>query len=245
MAIYVNDLILNALKTVRLYTEFQPVQPKYVTDSLNLLNELISTLNQDDVSIPYQSNLTFFLEGGKSNYRIAPTGIVDVIHQPFSAVNYIDLYWNQIQYPIAIINDLNELNIFKNTNIQAIPSSARVHQVIAEDTNNRATDIIFTNPPDIDYECRIRGKALLVKAELETDITGLPEYYSRFFRLWIAREITQYYPTNGWTPELSQELMLAENFIRSSADLDLWVRTDNLLGKRDPYIFNTYLGVRS
>lgn len=245
MAIYVNDLLINALKTVRLVTIFQQPRAEYLADALSLLHELISTLNASEVMIPYQKNLTFNLIANKREYRIAPTGIVDVVHEPFASVNYINIYWQGIQYPVSIITDLNELDIFKATNIDTIPDSARVHQVIAEDTNEPATDIIFFNAPDQVYECRIRGKALLTQPTLQTDITGLPDYYQRYFRLWIAKEINRYYPTNGLSAQDEQDLMLAENLVRSASDLDLWVRVPGYLSKRDPYLYNTRLGVRT
>lgn len=243
MSIYVNDLILQSLKTVRLATLFQGPRPEYVTDALSLLREITSTFNASGIMIPYQTDLTFDLVADQKTYRIGVSGDVDVVHQPFVEVNYITIHWQGIQYPITIINDLNELSVFKATNIQTLPDAARVHQVIASDTNELVTEIIFFNAPSQVYECRIRGKATLVKPDLQDDITGLPDFYKRFLRLWVAKEISRYYPTNGLTAQDEQDLLAAENLIRATSDLDLWVRTPGYLTKRDPFLYNTRLGV--
>lgn len=249
MAIYVNDLLNYALKTVRLVTPFQPARPEYTTDALRLLNELLSTFNANNLLIPYQSDLEFTIEANVPIYRIAPTGTapvdgIMVTSQPFIEVNYIDVYWNNIQYPIRILTDKNVLDTFRSTDITTIPDGARVHQLVAEDTNESATDIIFYSPPNQDYECKIRGKRMLLAAELQTDITGLPDYYFRYFRLWLAKEITALYPTNGWTDQQERDLRMAKNVIMGSSDQDLWVRNPGYLCKKDLYLYNTNLGVR-
>lgn len=244
MSISVNDLLMKALKTVRLFTPFQPVQPEMLTDALWLLNEEISTMNANGLMIPYQSNLSFPITVGKDSYVIGTSGIVDIVTSPFIEVNYIDVYWNNIQYPIRIVTDKNVLDVFRTTNIQTIPDSARVHLKVAEDTNQLVTEIIFFNPPNQTYDCKIRGKQLLLAASLQTDITGLPDYYLRYFRLHIAKHITQFYPNNGWSDQMETMYRDAENIVMQSVDQDLWVRSPGLLSSNDLYMYNTYLGVR-
>lgn len=247
--ISVNNLITYALKTVRLQTPFQAPRPEYITDCLQLLNELLAEFNANNLMIPYQTDLSFNVEPNVATYRIAPTGAppagaIFVTSQPFIEVNYVDVFFNNIQYPIRIITDKNALDVFRATNITTIPESVRVHQLVAPDTNLPATDLIFFCPPNQEYLCTIRGKAKLLNVTLNTNITGLPDYYFRFLRLWVAREITTLYPTNGWTDELEMRLKKAQDVVRGSSDQDLWVRAPGYLTKKDLYYYNTYLGVR-
>lgn len=244
MPIYVNDLLINALKTVRLVTPFQPLRPEYLTDALYFLNEEISNMNANGLMIPYQSDLSFNIVEGKANYVIGPSGTVDEVAQPFIEVNYCDIFWNQLQYPVRIISDKDALDVFRSVNIEAIPDSVRVHLRIASDTNSLITELIFFNPPNQTYPVTIRGKQLLTYATLQTNITGLPDYYQKYFRLKIAKALTDFYPNNGWGQKQELDLQEAENIVLQSSDQDLWVRTPGLLCKKDIYLYNTYLGVR-
>lgn len=243
--LYVNDLIIKALQTIRVVTEFNAPTSFDFETGLAMLNELLASCNMNGSDIPFFYDISFDIVPGKVKYYFGQGPLADVKVNFLSEVMYLNLFWSNIMYPVFIITDFQALMTMKAENISYLPQAARVYQEQGSD-GSEYTVVQLYNLPNQEYRMVMRAKKSLPQVKQQDYITDLPMYYREFLRLSIGEKCLPFYGNSAqWTPKLDQDLRACVNNIKASVKKDLDVKaSQSLLPQYGRWLTNN-IGVRN
>lgn len=240
MAFTVNGLVREAYKAINLIEVNQVLSDAEQNEGIFYLNEEISKLNGNGVTIPYFSELGFTTTVNKAAYSIGPTGS-DVVANRFAEVESVAITIADVQMPLHIDSrfEFVETSRLINSVQPGIPTEVWVT------FNNTQTIINFYLPPNDAYPITVRGKQELNFFTANTNITTIPGYLCKYFRYALAKELAMAYPSSVWTPTLDQEFRELKELLKANNEIDVAIRTTSAFtngGSSGYYLTPMYSG---
>lgn len=187
------QLIQYAFKKIGFVQSEENMQGERYDEALFYLNEEISTLNRSGVYVPYFSEVTFNFVAGQAQYTIGLTSS-DVTASPFIELNYVNVLWESAYYNVTIsTRKFRYDNITYPQPLDGVPGEVLF-------TRNRTQAILnFYQPPNLVLPCTVYGKQELTQFVSFQDITNVPAYLLKYFRLSCAKQLAGEYIGSVWT----------------------------------------------
>lgn len=222
----VNDLIIRAFATLGIYAPYKTVSGTDTLTGLFHLNELLDYFQHNGLYIPFFTDINFTMTVGQDEYVISQDVAADVTSNPIIELDYVNIFYNDVSYPVEIVSYAQvDLNI-RNTQVNSRPNRVVLQK------NVDTSKVIFYQRPDLSYDCRIRGKIYLSNVLLQDDLSGIPGYYHRFMRYMLARELKDIYKSENWTPDQEQKYQEMLKEIKNAADFPLSIDKNPTFGTR-------------
>lgn len=224
----VETLIIDAFKLISLYTEGRTPPGFRMEEAFSRLNSIIEGYERNPDIIPYQKTLIFTATVGKDIYYISKLPIADVVHSTPVYINYVQMIFAGIRYPVTI-QPWNVFEESRSTNsAQGLPLFCFVQR------DDHGTFLKFYPKPALLYQVEVKGKfAMEPFTNLQETLEGITPSFYEFLQYSLARALRQYYPSQPWAPESEEcyQLMLADFTARNDADLSMKTN-DDFSGKR-------------
>lgn len=236
----VNELIRQAYATVNLIEVNADLSAAEQSEGLFYLNEEVSKLNGNGVTIPYFSEVEFDLITNQADYSIGPSGS-DVVANRFAEVETVSIVISGISIPLYIDS---RFEAFETSRI-VDPISPGIPSEVWVTWNNTQTILHFYLPPNDAYECTVRGKQELSEFAANTNITTIPGYMRKYFRYAVAKELSMAYPSAVWTPQLDSEFNELKQLLKANNQVDVAIRPSCAFlgnGNRGYYLTPIYAG---
>ena len=214
----VNNLINMALKMVRADQTFADNNDDNVEDALKLVNTILQSFNGTGMLIPFWIVNTFTLTPQQRYYTIGELLGASLVTAPFIQIDYVNIIYNQIRWPVLIQNDLAFLGNSISLTAVGRPGWVRIERY------DTYSELEFLPPPDFAYVCEIRGKKEKFNVQLE-DYIDLPGWYFDFFQLNLARKLNSYFGYGQWDPEQEKEYQEQRIAVTAAAKQDLSIQT--------------------
>lgn len=215
----VEELILYAFKKIGYVFSEENLRAALYAEALFYLNEEISTLNRSGVYIPYFSEVSFDFVSGQADYTIGPAGTnSDVTANAFVEINYVQVLWEQILYSITISTRKHRYNAV----LYPQPTDAIPAEVLFRRNNTQAI-LSFYQPPQLELPVTVKGKQELSSFQQYQDITNIPAYFLKYFRLCCSKQLAAQYIGTTWTDVDEMELtkITAAVFSASEVNVDI------------------------
>jgi len=194
-----NDLILRAFETIGKYNPYKPPSGEDILIGLYYLNELLDYFQHNQLYIPFYSEIFFTMTVGKSDYVISRESFADIDNNPLISLNYVNIFYDGISYPVEIVSyDQIDKKVI-NPNILGQPTCVILQK------NVDTSKITFYRNPYYQYECRLRGKTYLSNVLLQDHLREIPGYFHMFLRYALARQLKNIYKSENWTAEQEKE----------------------------------------
>lgn len=236
--ITVNDLIISAFSTIGIYSPYKVLGGDDTLTGLYHLNELLDYFQSSGIYIPFFSEIFFNMTVGKGEYIISNNVSADITHNPIIELSYVNIFYNDVSYPVSIVSyDQLDDNV-RNTQINARPNQVILQKGI--DTSK----VIFWPLPDLVYDCRLRGKAYFSDVQLQDHMSEVPGYYHIFLRYALARQLIGIYKSNNWSADQEKEYQQMLSKIETSADFSLSIDKNPTFGTQT-VITDSRIGVVS
>lgn len=234
--ITVNDLIIRAFSTIGIYAPYKIVDGTDKLTALYHLNELLDYYQFSGLYIPFYSEFFFPMTVGKDEYVISNQVGADVAHNPIIELNFVNIRYLDVLYPVSILSyDEIDRNV-RNPEILSRPRNIVLQKGV--DTSK----VIFYNKPDFPYECRIRAKTFLSDVQLQDHLTEIPGYYHRFLRYALARELKDIYKSENWGEAEEQKYQTILTEIKNAADFPLSTDKNPVFGTAN-VVYDSRIGV--
>ena len=244
-SLYVNSIVQDALRLLRIATPFQRPTGDDESQAVLLINEILSEMNASESTIPFYYDIPFQTESGKKKYYFGEGSLADVQTPYFVDVPYIVIDYNDVQFPVRIIKDMQALSTMRPNSLQVIPSEARFYKE-NDDAGNTYGIIDFYYAPDSVYNVTARVKPFIGQVTYTSTITILPQYYRTYLKLELACRLTDYYGLeNMWTQKLMQQHAEAKRLIMAAVEVDLSVNPDSSLLQNSNLWYGWNLGVQT
>lgn len=184
-----SDLIRRAFFLAEVLDPNERVDPSYIKEGFQLLNEIINQWSSLGMYIPYTSTVPVSLLPNIFQYPISPE-IIEV-----QEANILDT--ENILSPIAII----DTNIYNALNFPQTPG--RPNQLWVADNQNftslitgQLSSLVYVYPmPDTNYTLTMILKQKFVLTNLYSQMTNIPSYYIKALRYQLASDISDIYGT--------------------------------------------------
>jgi len=216
--LYVNDIIREALVTIRSEGAFNDPTNEARQGGLYRLQGILANINATSLKIPFAVNFNFNLEAGKSIYIVGNSLDSDVITTPFTEIDYVNVSFDGGRYAVTITDDFTFLEETLFPSIVGRPGWVRLNK--AEDQ----TTLEFYPTPDRIYECSIFGKKVISQIDFQ-DYMDLPDYYREYLVLELAWKLNSRLGLNNWTPDLERQRIDASQVVIKSAKIDNRVKS--------------------
>jgi len=236
--ITVNDLIIRSFESIGIYSPYRVISGEEILAGLYYLNELLDYFQSSGIFIPFFSEISFDLTVGKGDYVISNDSSADITHNPLIDLSYVNIFYDQVSYPVSIISyDQLDDNV-RNTQINARPNQVILQRDV--DTSR----VTFWPLPDLVYGCRIRGKTYFSNVQLQDHLSEVPGYYHMFLRYALARQLIGIYKSNTWSEDQEAEYQKMLSKIETSADFRLSIDKNPTFGTQT-VITDSRIGVVS
>lgn len=219
----VEELILYAFNKIGFVFSEETLRAAKYAEALFYLNEEVSALNRSGGTCAFYTEVPFTFVSGQQDYTFGLADS-DVITEPFTEVEYVQILWNGIYYSIAPETRKQRLaGITYPQPYEAIPWEVLFKR-------NRLQAILsFYQIPALELPAIVYGKQEIPKFVPLMDITNLPEYYLYYMRLKCAKKLAAQYTGNTWTDDDEIELGRARNDVFSAPEVNVDIINSPLL----------------
>lgn len=225
----VNQLVLSSLTLIGEYSPGEPPQNGHIEEGIQALNFIITSFSKNEIYIPFITTVNFSTVADQQNYVFGNVGTVDVNCAPIAEAISCKIIYNNTEYPVQPITYLEPDYLTRANNVTTRPTA-----FIWQRATNSNSTIIFYEIPDQVYQAFIRYKAYLPEITSgQMPHTYVPDYYLRYFRFKLGKELSFVYPTSRWTEEHEKELIKEEDEIKISNDIAMTINPSNIL--KAPY----------
>lgn len=219
MTTQVEKLIERSYKVAGLYQQDRILTGSKQQEALTILNEFLDYLASNPSSIAFYNTLQFPVTSAQQSYILAPSG-GDVVSNRIIELKFVVLISSGTRYPVKIAQDYEYYSqIYYQT------SGARPYACFLQNNVDSST-INFIYKPDTSYTCEIKAKFVLDSLALSTDISNVPEYYIRFLKYSLAKELAIEYMPSNWTQAHETELTKITAAISNISDVDMSLRVN-------------------
>ncbi len=208
-----------------------PLQGTDESDGLILMNQLLNSYSGTGLMLTIPKEVTFnifpptapyLVTFGSPNYTPTP----DVAQGRLANLQSAWLVLDGVSYPLINESRNEFLYAYKFSPLQGLP-----RYIIVYPQTNLTTIQLYPAPSQF-FEVHVYGKFELPDFGINDDMSGLPDYYRRFFRFAVAKELSfMKGRSTAWTPNLEAEYMNLKKDMESTStfNLDLQVDRDSKL----------------
>lgn len=233
----VEELISYAFKKIGFVFAEENLKNEKYAEALYYLNEELSTLSAAGVLIPNFTKVSFNFVSGKSDYSIGLTNS-DVIAEPFNDIDYVNVVWDNVIRDIPVVTrKARYLGISSTQGVSSPPWQVLFLR------NNFQSILSFMQPPDTAMLVNVYGKQNLTKFAKYQEITNIPEWYLKYFRLACAKQLASQYVGLSWTDVDESEFLNLKKQITSANDIDMDIINSNALLWNDGFSRAGYPGI--
>jgi len=219
MTTQVEKLIERSYKVAGLFQQDRILIGSKQQEALIILNEFLDYLASDPSGIAFYNTLQFPVVSGQQSYVFAPSG-GDVVSNRIVELKFVVLISSGTRYPVHIVQDSEYYEQIYYQTSGARPYACFLQNGIDSSTLN------FIYKPDTSYTGEVKAKFVLNHLTLNTDISNVPEYYIRYLKYALAKELAiEYLPAN-WTEAHETELKKIASSIKNISDIDYTLRTN-------------------
>lgn len=233
----VEQLISYAFKKIGFVFSEENLKDEKYAEALYYLNEELSTLSRAGVLIPNFTEVNFNFIAGKSDYSIGLENS-DIIAEPFSDLDYVNVVWNNVIRNIPIVTRKQRFLGISST----LPISGIPWQVLFK-RNNFQSILSFMQPPGLALQVNVHGKQSLTKFMKYQDITNIPEWCLKYFRLACAKQLASQYVGLSWTDTDEMEFQALKKDITAANDVDMDIINSNSLLWSNGWARSGYPGI--
>lgn len=223
--ITINDIIINAYNLIGEISPSEPIKADQMSRGLFLLNDLVASFSNAGVYIPFITKLEWILTPGQAEYRVSDiiTTSPDIQNNRIVSLEYVQVIQTTTSFPIKIIPRAEIFNNYFQVQLSTRPSYVYL------DRQNLYDTIIFYPIPDYAYDAIARCKLILNQFEINQQLDNVPNYYYRFLRYALARELISYYPSSNWNEQAESEYSRMLKAVTTSNDFDMTIVQDVIL----------------
>ncbi len=232
----INEVILRALSLVGVITEGEVPSGGMMTEGLYTINDIINQFSADSMYIPFQTNVEFTAIYGKDTYSFSDIFPADVNSDRIVDLIYANYTWDNVIYPVRIINKAQYYNITRLTDLNARPSLIFLNKQAEE------SFITMYPHPDNPYLFDLGLKVMINQIQQSDLLTAyVPPYYDKFFRYALAREFKAIYPSGNWPETNEAEYQRMFYDLKHSNEVDMTIRPSILLNPRQQFYWQNIL----
>lgn len=215
----VNQLILDALNLIDLYTEDRTPPARFINDGIRYLNTITSVFEKDNILIPYNETLKFAATVNKGSYYISKDVGADVDFAKPCYISMVQLVYLNALYPVKRMYDADWFERFsvQNTSGQPLWWNYQRHE-------NGSTLYLYPTP-SMAYEVRVKGKFSQTNWIITDDLSQLDPAYYEFLILALANRYSDVYKTAIWTDKMQARYDKLESLFRATSDADWSMKT--------------------
>jgi hypothetical protein len=213
-----NDLIIQALRQTGEFRTNDPIDGYHIPQALDLLNQILDSLSASNITIPWVNTIEFPMEIGKDTYSVSTLPGADISGNRITDLIYANFRLipldNSIIQPISVLQDVSYYINPRFSDLKALPS------LVFLENRDLESLIKFYPKPDQEYPITLKVKQMLDSVSLNTVLTAIPQFWHRFLRYLLTKELIPFYPTQNWKPEAEQELQsIFQTIMGNTADL--------------------------
>jgi hypothetical protein len=221
----VKEFVTDAYSLVNPSSPTVPLHGNDMSKGVQWLNELLSFYSATGLRLTISKKIQFpmtigqqFVTFGSATYTPTP----DVISGRLANAENVWLNLQGVTYPLKIENRNVFFDSYKYFPQQGLPRFA----IIVNDTN-LTTMQVYPSPSQV-YDLFVFGKFELPVLTENDTMAGLPNYYLRFFKLALAKDIAGYKGrANAWTPFLENKLVEATQDMESVSSVNVLIDSDH------------------
>lgn len=221
----VNTIIEGAYKLIGIYSEDRALSGQLTTEGLESLQEILDHFAATDTRIAYNSELNFNLTIDKAEYTLSKEAGADINSNRIVELKYVVLTDGDFDYPVKILSDEYYFN--RKRQVTSTGRPVRVYLQNEVDTVNSAevSRLVFFTLPDKAYSCTVKAKFVLDAVSLSQPLDEVPNYYHRFLKYALGRELSSEYPGSEWDNLKEKKYIEMLENITNASDVDLTART--------------------
>lgn len=249
------QLILQSYRMASIISPNEVPDAEQMSNGFELINEIISTFQMSGLFIPFDKIINFTSTAGVSKYTftnallpIAPPGPppdFPFVQAPEQVVpsdfivklDYVNLAFGNVIYPVRIIAKSEYYDNIRISSLQSIPVFCFLER------GSTTSSINFYPTPIRAFPMEIKAKVALNYLTRFTTITAVPQYFIKFLRHALARDLLPYYPSSNWTDRSEAEYQRLYKLITAADEWNLSIKTDKTLNYGGPFYALSAAGV--
>lgn len=181
-----NDVIRRGIALTGINPANEDMPATYLSDGLNILNDILDEWGGAGVYIPYHSSLSFSLTPGKARYTISETISADIQTSEIIQINTATLLSDGQAH---VLEELSELQYSQ----MQTGSQPRCPRGLVLRNYPTFSELIFNSTPDQTYQLTLIVKQRLREVELFQQFDEVPAHYLRALTYQIALDFAAMY----------------------------------------------------
>lgn len=220
MAITVRELLVRAFYLTGIFSpQTKPIEHE-LDEALFSLNELLDANSGDSLLVPFWKKLTFTLTPGVDSYTVGPSGAMITSNKIIDIVS-ANLIRQNVAYPLTVIESEELYDNSRYLLNQSMPGYIMLQNAASVST------VQFYPSPSLADTVLLIAKFTLSDLKLDDLLTELPDYYLRYLRFALGKELNVIYNTNNWSREKEDFYIDALKTVKRANNVDLSIRLSN------------------
>ncbi len=223
----VKNFLNDAYQLISANSPTVPLQGNDQSKGLQFLNELVSSYSGTGLLLTIPKEINFPIIQGEEvitftdpSVTIPPTSATNINQGRLANVQNVFLVLDNVSYPLFI----EDRNIFKSS-YKFVPLLGLPRFAIPVYYDNY-TELTIYPAPSQGYQLFIFGKFELSQFDINGTMAALPNYYIRFFRLAVARDLAFYKGrSEAWTDKLEKMYQDALKDTESVSPINICIET--------------------
>lgn len=211
----VKEFVNDAYQLITAQSPTVPLAGNDFNKGLQFLNELIASYSGTGLLLTVATEVSTNVVTGQMFVEFAASG-GDVNIGRLANIEDAYLTLTGVTYPLipVSIHSFNEQ--YKYAPLQGLP----IYAIILDQINE--TRLQLYPAPSQAYGLTIVGKFELASLNSNSNMAGLPNYYQRFLKLALARDLAFYKArSEAWTDKLDKQLLVAMDDMESVSEINL------------------------
>ena len=216
-------------QSYRLISASNPTIPLHGDDlelGILVLNQLLNAYASTGLMLTIATTVSIPLAIGQQTIVTGPATVIPTPDITLGRLANYDSAWlllNGVTYPLIEQNRDQFLAAWKYDPLQGLPRFCIVYPDID------VVNIRIYPAPSQFFEFNLRGKFQLTNVTSNDTLAGLPDYYTRYLLLALARDLSLYKGrAAAWTPRLEETYVEAKDIMEASSEVNL-----SIVGERE------------
>lgn len=214
-------------QSYRLINASNPTQPLHGDDeslALTVLNQLLQYYASTGLMLTIAKTASIPLTVGQENVVVGPATFVPTPDIPLGRLAQFDSAWlllDGVTYPLIDKSRDEFLASFKYDPLEGLPRFV----ILYPDTE--VVNIRIYPAPSQFFEFNLRGKFQLTDLVSTDNLDELPSYYTRFFLLAVAKDVSLFKGrAEAWTERLELAYREAKDVMEGASEVNLSITGD-------------------
>jgi len=226
MALTVRQFVFQCYRLINASNPTVPLHGDDMSLAITVLNQLLDFYASTGLMITIAKTVSIPLSIGQQNVVVGPASYVPTPDITLGRLANFDSAWlllNGVTYPMIEESRDRFLAAWKFDPLAGLPRFCIVYP------DDEVTTIRIYPAPIQFFEFNLRGKFQLANLTANDDFSGLPAYYTRFFLLAVARDLSLYKGrAAAWTDRLEQAYIEAKDIMEGASEVNT-----SIVGERE------------